>query len=58
MEEGPLRDYEGVVAQVRMVEVTKGPKKLHFCNVLWQCGGFGTKFKGLFLKRMQVFAFL
>lgn len=39
MEEGLLRDYEGVVAQVRMVEVTKGPKKLHF---LMFCGNLGA----------------
>ncbi len=30
MEEGLLKDCEGVMAQVRVVEVTKGPKKLHF----------------------------
>jgi hypothetical protein len=35
VEEGLLKDCEGVVAQVRVVEVTKGPKNLHF---LMFCG--------------------
>ncbi len=30
VEEGLLNDCEGVTAQVRVVEVTKGPEKLHF----------------------------
>lgn len=30
MEEGLLKDCEGVMAQVRVVKVTKGPKKLLF----------------------------
>ncbi len=30
VEEGLLKDCDGVMAQVRVVEVTKGPKKLHF----------------------------
>jgi hypothetical protein len=30
MEGRLLKDCEGVMAQVRVVEVTKGPKKLHF----------------------------
>jgi len=38
-EEGLLKDCDGVVAQVRLVEVTKGPKKLHF---LMFCGNVGA----------------
>ncbi len=30
MKEGLLIDCEGVVTQVRVVEVTKGPNNLHF----------------------------
>jgi len=32
-------------------------KEVTLSNVLWQCGGFGTKFKGLLPKRMWVFVF-
>lgn len=39
MEERLLKDCEGVVAQVRVVEVTKGSKKLHF---LMFCGNVGV----------------
>jgi hypothetical protein len=39
MEKRILKDNEGVVAQVRVVEVTKGPKKLHF---LMLCDNVGA----------------
>jgi hypothetical protein len=57
LEEGLLRDCEGVVAQVRVVEVTKGSKKLHglmFCD---NVGALEPNSKAYYSKGCEFFLF-
>lgn len=57
MEEGLFRNCEGVVAQVRVVEVTKGQKKLHFLMFCGNVGALGPNSKAYYPKGCEFLFF-